>query len=310
MFIINIRGGLGNQMFQYAFSVVMRERYGEQIRFSRFYINRENADRKLSLTNLNIDDVKCLNSSVEKIVSYYYKLKLKFYQNKLPDQNGLFGEKNFSYLSNKGLLVSQDVYQYFQVEVPTNKIKYVDAYFQSAKYFEEYKEMIIEECRVSPKIKIGDSNKKMLNFIESVEAVCVHIRRGDYTSNEWSNALLICDEEYYKKGIKHVKKQVPNAKFFIFSNTHEDIEWIKYNYSFSEDTDITYVDLGNCDYEDLMLMYHCKHFVLSNSSYSWWAQYLSYNNIGKIVVAPSKWTRMNLDFHDIYMDGWEIVEVD
>ncbi|WP_066070680.1 alpha-1,2-fucosyltransferase [Neobacillus soli] len=306
MFIVNIRGGLGNQMFQYAYAIVLREKYGEKIRFSQFYIKRETAGRTLSLQNLNVKELKCLNPFIEKIVGYYFKIKLLSYEKKAPEKNGLLGFENIKYLAEKGLTVSRDIYKYFNIPIKKGPLKYVDGYFQSEKYFYEYKDIVVKELRVSDNKIINSKNKGLLEVIENSESVCVHIRRGDYTSNQWKDALLICDEDYYKSAVNYIKLHKPAAKFFVFSNSHEDIEWIKMNYKL--EVDVEYVDLNNCDYEDLRLMYHCKNFILSNSSYSWWAQYLSFNK-NKIVVAPSKWTRMNLDASDVYMEQWKIIDV-
>ena len=107
--------------------------------------------------------------------------------------------------------------------------------------------------------------------------------------------------------MERVKEKVENPVFYIFSNTPEDIAWIKEHYDFSE-YNVEYVDLNNPDYEELRLMYSCKHFIISNSTFSWWAQYLGeYEN--KVVVAPSEWNREVDDCSGIYMSGWEIVEV-
>lgn len=304
MFIINIRGGLGNQMFQYAYSVFLREKYGEQIRFSQFYLKRENAGRKLSIQNLNIKELIYLNPIFEKLIGYYYKLKLLFYEKRVPEKNGLLGDQNILFLAQKGLIISRDIYKYFDIPINSRYIKYVDCYFQSEKYFIKYKDIIKKELRVNENKKINSNNKKILDMIKNTESVCIHVRRGDYASDQWKDVLLICDENYYRAAINYIKNKKPYSKFFLFSNSHEDIEWIKKNYKLDED--IIYVDLNNCDYEDLRLMYNCKNFILSNSSYSWWAQYLSFNN-NNIVIAPSKWTKINLDTNDIYMKDWMIL---
>ena len=86
-----------------------------------------------------------------------------------------------------------------------------------------------------------------------------------------------------------------------------NLDWIKQNYKF--DYNVEHVDLNNCDYEDLKLMSSCDHFILSNSTFSFWAQYLSKNE-SKHVVVPSKWfLGDNDDASDIYMPSWKIIEV-
>ena len=109
------------------------------------------------------------------------------------------------------------------------------------------------------------------------------------------------------EAMEKMKAQKPDAVFFIFTNNHEEIEWIKANYHF-DGYRVRYVDLDNPDYEELRLMYNCKHFIISNSTYSWWGQFLC-DNEDKIVMAPSVWNReMNAD--GIYMPGWQIIHVD
>ena len=101
----------------------------------------------------------------------------------------------------------------------------------------------------------------------------------------------------YKNAVKYIKGTVDNPTFFIFSNTHDDIEWIKENYKF--DMEPIYVDLSNPDYEEIRLMMSCKHFIISNSTFSWWASLLSKNE-GKLIVAPKTWSNKN-DNSDIML---------
>ena len=88
-------------------------------------------------------------------------------------------------------------------------------------------------------------------------------------------------------------------------NTHEDIEWIRKNYQFPAET--TFVDENNRDYQELQLMCSCKHFILANSTFSWWAQHLSTNK-ESIVCAPDSWDRQfPLESEDIYENSWIII---
>ena len=148
-------------------------------------------------------------------------------------------------------------------------------------------------------------NRVLLKEISNCNSVCVHIRRGDYLDPRWSY-LNVCTENYYIKAIEYVKEKIDCPIFYIFSNTHEDVLWIKKNYNLAG-INVKFVDLNNPDYEELRLMYHCKNFIISNSTFSWWAQYLCQND-SKMVVAPSQWNNQ-ANSENIYMDNWHIIEV-
>ena len=133
----------------------------------------------------------------------------------------------------------------------------------------------------------------------------MHIRRGDYLSPKYKH-LNVCDYQYYFESMNYIISKLNNPTFFIFSNTSDDLDWIKENYSLPGK--IVYVKNDNPDYEELRLMYSCKHFIISNSTFSWWAQYLS-NNSG-IVIAPEIWNRLNHDgIADLYMPNWITMKV-
>ena len=148
-------------------------------------------------------------------------------------------------------------------------------------------------------------NQEILREIISRNAVCVHIRRGDYLNEKWK-ALQVCDFKYYNEAINQAKKELTDPVFYVFSTSHDDIEWIKANYHF--DADIHYVDLNNPDYEEFRLMKNCKHFIISNSTFSWWAAFLS-NNQSKVVWTPSIWRKDQPESNDIIPEKWRRIEV-
>jgi len=143
----------------------------------------------------------------------------------------------------------------------------------------------------------------MIKELESCESVCVHVRRGDYVKLKWNEA---CSYGYYERAIKFMKEKLTSPLFYFFSNTHDDIEWIKSNWEF-QDANIKYVDLSNPDYEELRLMYSCKNFIIANSSFSWWGAYLA-GNKDKIVCAPSKWLfEIPTEKSNIIPPNWNII---
>ena len=136
----------------------------------------------------------------------------------------------------------------------------------------------------TPKFSPLEKNKGLYQIINNNNSVCVSIRRGDYINSQYSNTFYICDENYFRLALNKIKQLVNNPVIIFFS---DDIEWVKKNIN----TDIlSYYESGNDPvWEKLRLMYSCKHFIISNSTFSWWAQYLS-RNTNKIVISPDHWT--------------------
>ena len=147
-------------------------------------------------------------------------------------------------------------------------------------------------------VTLSEENKAMLEQITKCNAVCVHIRRGDYISNSKNAALVVCDEIYYKNAMKYIGQNVESPVFYVFSDNNEEIAWIKENYHLPYD--VRYVMLNNPDYEELRLMYHCKHFIIANSTFSWWGAYLA-DYQDKIIVAPNTWSKTYNNCVDTYL---------
>jgi hypothetical protein len=146
--------------------------------------------------------------------------------------------------------------------------------------------------------------KKIFGLYEKIEntnSVCVTIRRGDFLLDQFIKSFYICTPEYFKKGIEKINNIIKNPQYIVFS---DDIEWCKKNMSFPEGT--VYESGNDPIYEKIRLMYSCKNFIISNSTFSWWAQYLSRNE-RKVVIAPKVWNKF--EYADpIYDKDWIIID--
>lgn len=300
-----ISGGIGNQMFQYAFiySQIKNNNLKPELYAVMFGNNIEDK-RNFSLDSLSCS-IKIYNQTKkDSSLQFKYKLIAKKVILKILNRKKANEIEIMETLKKHNICFSPTIFKYYP-ELEINNNTYVEGYFQTWKYFDKYKDDIKKEFIVSK--KISKKNDEMKKRIENCQAVCVHIRRGDYINTEYSKCLQICNFDYYKSGMDYIASKVKDPIFFIFSNSHKDHEWIKQNYKFNYN--IVHVDLDNPDYEELRLMYSCKHFILSNSTFSFWAQYLSENN-NKEVVAPSLWYLDNRDDpRDIYMPNWKIIDV-
>lgn len=296
MIILELKCGLGNQLFEYAFARALKKKLNEDYVYLDLNdFENEPDKRSFALGNFSLptDTIILKNSMVRK---YGIKIKSKLLQ----------CTARMKRQDVEDMLIQHGIYsRNFEYDPRTydGKVHYLRGIFQNRHYFDD----IVDEIKNIYQISSDPSNQGVSNCLSNImneESVCVHIRRGDYVSVEkWSRHLQVCTENYYCQGMEYVKKKVPEATFYVFSNTHEDIEWIKNNYHLPYA--VTYVDMQNTDIDDFRLMMNCKHFVISNSSFSWWSQYLCENK-EKIVVAPSFWDTQKNRYSGIYMDFWKL----
>ncbi len=158
--------------------------------------------------------------------------------------------------------------------------------FENPAFFDQIRPVLQKEF--TPKELPKSENRELYEIIDSTNSVCVSIRRGDFLSDKFRKDFYVCDENYFHKAILEVKKRIENPVLIFFS---DDIEWVKSNIK----TDLpSYYETGNDPvWEKLRLMYSCKHFVISNSTFSWWAQYLSRSD-RKVVICPNRWSNNNV----------------
>lgn len=282
--IVFIRGGLGNQMFEYACARSMQIEYGIEKLILNISETKLREDRCLGLQNfiLNNNIEYDLNKSK---YSRQYNPFIRVFMKVVPRLTYRFFSKNYVYL--------WDRYDYINMLAGSNNILY--GYWQSEKYFNKNSEIIKNEFQF--KNSISDKDELELKKIKGCNSVCVHMRFGDYLKEK---NLYICNLDYFKKAIDYMKRNVKKPKFFIFS---DDVGIAK---TFLENIPSVEYEIASSsrkDFEELRLMSQCKHFIISNSTFSWWAQYLSQNNKSKIVVAPSRWTK-NKICKDVYQENW------
>jgi hypothetical protein len=183
----------------------------------------------------------------------------------------------------------------YNLEIPSdNTHTLYTGYFQSENYFNKYSNEIKD--LFYPPIEFINKIKLELPIIFVKEITAIHVRRGDYLSYPDIHPTL--SKEYILEAIKHV----PNNQILIVS---DDIEWCKKNLNIEG----AIYSEGYKSYEDLWILSLCHHFVISNSSFSWWGAYLSKNK-NKIVIAPKTWYGPNgpKNWDEIYCKNWIIHE--
>ncbi len=283
MIVLKMAGGLGNQMFQYALYKQL-EYMGRNVRINdyTFYKSEDIRTRQIDIFKLS------------------YQRATKKEIDRLNDSSLLFKDR----LRRKIFGRNDKIYKEKQFHFDPMVFKLTDAclegYWQSEKFFPDVKEHLLESfCFPEPDtIK----NKTYLKKIVSTNSVGVHIRRGDYLQKKYCGLYEgICTKEYYEKAFQQMRIWHPNCHFFLFSN---DIEWVSEQYQGNNFTVVSGNDEAH-GYYDMMLMSSCKHQIVANSSFSWWAAWLN-KNPEKKIIAPSKWLNQG-DSRDIYTDEMFII---
>lgn len=290
MIVVKLIGGLGNQMFQYAFG------------------------RKLSILNnttLKLDATDLMDRSHREDFTYRdYRLGFFNIDGQLvtPKERAIYFPRNsYTIRFKKFICMKLGIIREI-TENETNarfdsryllkaKNGYACGYWQSEAYFNDIRPLLMAELTVKNEHLAGYAG--IVSDILSKNSVSIHIRRGDYVTNPVTNSFHgVCSLDYYCNAIAYMKKIIPNPHFFIFS---DEMDWVKEYVNF--DAPYTMVE-ANPDYIDLHLMSHCKHHIIANSSFSWWGAWLN-PNPEKIVVAPKQWFKAeHMSSADLIPESW------
>ena len=270
--VVRLVGGLGNQMFQYAAGFAVAQRSGAPLMLDVSWFATAN-DRHFALGPMRISAgvLGALAAESGPILRVLRKVvhKLTKRTDELWQDRPVFREKHFHF--DKRIL---------ELRAPVC----LDGYFQSESNFAEFGQLVSQEFTLAT--EPNAACKQMLDKIVSCDAICLHVRRGDYVASATTNAFHgTCSLQYYHDGLRLVTSGLENPHCFIFS---DDPQWVRAN--FQPECAMTVVDINGADeaHEDLRLMSACKHFVIANSSLSWWGAWLG-THAGKQVVSPKNW---------------------
>lgn len=197
------------------------------------------------------------------------------------------------------IIIEQKDYSFLESYIPKKDNCYIKGHWNSEKFFLPYKNKIIDDFTFP--FFTEEYNILLSKKIINNQSISIHVRRGDYVNNSLHGD--ICSLTYYANAIKHFIEKTSTPSFYIFSN---DIRWCKEHLSkFLDEHTVTYVT-GNSTkngYRDMQLMSLCKHNIIANSTFSWWAAYLNLNP-EKTIVSPNKWFNSKDNQGDIIPNNW------
>ena len=265
MIIVQITGGLGNQMFQYAYAKALEQR-GYRVKLDKSELETYKIHGGYQLDKYNIG-LECVT---EREVKAYFTTQFPF---KLLDKLGL---RTSNLIKEKSLL--------FDINLLNVKDdSYLSGYFQCERYFTNIRNLLLKEFCIKGELSFY-TREIQDNIIKTTESCSIHIRRGDFISNKSNIIHGACSLGYYQDSISYLQDNFKGLNYFVFS---DDITWVKENIQLEN---ITYIESQErrSPHEDLFLMSLCDHNIIANSTFSWWGAWLNQND-NKIVLAPRRW---------------------
>ncbi len=279
MKIVNIIGGLGNQMFQYALALALKEKFpDETVLFDTSHFESYRVHNGLELERVfGIDLPRAKFSELLKVTYPVKSYKLWRSIRKL------LSKRRTECFENRDYTFNEHVFEVGN--------RYYEGYWQNYEYFKDILPVVLKSFAF--RIEANAQTRSLLAFLDKEAAtVSIHVRRGDYLKAP--NYAGLCGVEYYRAALDYVLRTIPNPRFFIFS---DDMDWCRANISpLLRGREHTFVDWnkGRDSALDMLLMSRCRHNVIANSSFSWWGACLNRNH-EKVVCAPAKWTNTEVN---------------
>lgn len=268
MKIVRFLGGLGNQMFQYAFYKSLEyqnikvyadlSHFGNYDKHNGYELSRIFGIRLKHAPNLFLELLK-------------------------PQQEKWIYRKARRVLGLRKSYQEEKIEFSYDPNVYSKGNNYLWGYWQNESYFNNIRVNLLHDFNF-PKPEDKRNESVLKDIMDSV-SVSLHVRRGDYLKDQ--NLGEICTSEYYNLAITYIKNKVTAPKFYIFS---DDITWCKNHLSDEENMIFVDWNTGMDSYNDMYLMSNCKHNIIANSSFSWWGAWLN-SNPTKIVISPSQWIK-------------------
>ena len=275
MRLIKMIGGLGNQMFIYAFYLQMRKRFpGTRIDLSdmRHYHahNGYELDRVFGISDREF----CIAKPLKKVLEFlFFKVILERKQN-LETMEAFTKSYAYPFLYFKG-------------------------FYQSERFFKDVEGEVRQAFAFDLNKANAESQTLARKIQENPHAVSLHVRRGDYMEPKFYKRYgTVCSQAYFQRAVEMMLAQVPQAHFYIFS---DDVEWVQQNLRLPRATVVS-CNRGADSWQDMMLMSLCRHNIICNSTFSWWGAWLNANP-EKRVIAPSRWLA-DVDMPYIIPETW------
>jgi hypothetical protein len=292
MVITHIIGGLGNQMFQYAAGRALSLDREQLLRLDVSGFTGYSLHQGFELHHVfGCPAEITTETEMHNILGWQYSTGIR----------RVLARPGLAMIRRAEFVVEPHFHYWPEIRnVPQNC--YLVGYWQSEKYFREAAAVIRADFTF--KSPLTNRNAELADQIGQVNAVSLHVRRGDYVENPKNVATYgLCTLDYYRAAIRYVSERVEQPYLFIFS---DDIIWAKDHLKMDVPCQYVHHNHDAESYNDMRLMSLCRHHIIANSSFSWWGAWL--NALPeKIVVAPQKWFVNENNVEDLYPQDWIVL---
>lgn len=283
MILVELNGGIGNQMFQYAAAKSLALHKKTILKLDVTPASHKSMPQELKARpfDLHYFDLPDPIAASLEIASFLTTKQL-----------GKIIEKTKA--NHKRKIYREPFFHYDENFFKANGDVFLKGLWQSEKYFKPFEKEIRNIFTFKEVSHLASQNLK------NETSVSVHIRRGDYLTKISQEILGTLPISYYQQAIEVIKSKISNSTFYFFS---DDIDWAKSNFQIPNAIFVSN-SLTKNHFEDLYLMTQCQHNIIANSSFSWWGAWLN-DNPNKIVIAPERWFNKGpKDTQDLIPEGW------
>lgn len=275
-------GGFGNQLYNYAIGFALAKQYGDNLiidispyKFSHrpFVLDQMTISGKVVSLFPPKKDTKLSRMAARalRILATNRYGRCKWIKERYDTRNQ-FADYNFSHKASL----------------------YLEGYWQHYRYFDNYRDLLYKEFQLKEEF-ISEPCHRLIDQVKNEDSIAVHIRRGDY------EASWLLNDDYYHDAFNFMNDKLKNPHYYIFC---EDIPYINEHYGYLTNATFVTGDFSMSDMEEFWLMSKCRHQIIANSTFSWWAAYLN-TYAGKIVVAP-KYMHWNKEY---YPSDWNVLQI-
>lgn len=270
---VALSDGLGNQMFQYAAARAVSLRANLPLKIDLDILQKGDGFRRYMLDGFALKAEFLSDDERRALLGRGATANTRRWIDRLRDELKPFHLR-------KGII--QKGWKFDRRLLCVRTPCHIRGYWLSEEYFSEFSDVI--RADFAPRAPLEAKLSEVISGMKATESAALHVRRTDYLAPHTAGIHGVCPLEYYKSAVELIERKLNRVKWWIFS---DDPDWVSGQEFFRNLGEVVRGDIRN-PWSDFWMMSACRHFVIANSTFSWWAAWLGEKN-GSLIVAPRRW---------------------